>query len=88
MILKLFESIVYLPKCKLCVNMKNIIYTLAILFIFSTMALGAGGESAMPFLRISPSARQIGMGESFVGIADDVNAVSLFDVLALCITKL
>ena len=43
-------------------------------FLIVQISYGAAGTSALPFLRISPSARAVGMGETFVSVADDVNA--------------
>ncbi|MEI7904766.1 MAG: PorV/PorQ family protein [Candidatus Firestonebacteria bacterium] len=48
---------------------------LAVLMLCAASLLYAGtGTSALPFLRIAPSARAVGLGETFVAIADDANA--------------
>jgi len=44
------------------------------LFASFTQSIGAPGESAVITLVFPPGARATGMGETFVGIADDVNA--------------
>ena len=50
--------------------------TLVVLFMVTALQ-GAGhkgiGVHAAPFLRISPSARQVALGEAFAALADDIN---------------
>jgi len=52
------------------------LFSLAIMFgVFSVQSVLSQGESAVPFLLISPDARASGMGESGGGIADNVDAI-------------
>lgn len=56
-------------------NIKNITVVSLILILISVTLVDAGvGTSALPFLRISPSARAEGMGATFVAVADDASA--------------
>lgn len=55
--------------------MKKIIYFNFILCFFIFSFLHGAGETSFNFLKISQGARQAGMGETFTGVADDVNAV-------------
>ncbi|MFQ5825249.1 MAG: PorV/PorQ family protein [bacterium] len=57
--------------------MKKIIPFVAALFLlaFTVSNVFAVSEAAVLFLLISPNARAGGMGEAFVGIADDVSAI-------------
>ena len=55
---------------------KKIIISLFLLLFLSSGILAEGaGITSQNFLKISQGARQSGMGEAFVGIADDVNAI-------------
>ncbi len=45
-----------------------------LLLIISSACMAGSGTSALTFLRIAPSARAAGMGETFTAVADDVNA--------------
>ena len=45
-----------------------------LLLIISSTCMAGSGTSALTFLRIAPSARAAGMGETFTAVADDVNA--------------
>lgn len=53
---------------------KKICISIILCFFVVQISYSAAGTSALPFLRISPSARAVGMGETFVAVADDVNA--------------
>lgn len=57
--------------------MKNVFKTavVAAVILFSFASAFAVSESAVLFLLISPGARPAGMGEAFVGLADDATAV-------------
>jgi len=58
-------------------KMKKLILTLVLVFAvaFSATNAFAVSEAAVLFLMISPGARAAGMGEAFVGLADDASAV-------------
>ena len=53
---------------------KAILFAAFVLFAVYSTVLGAG-ETSANFLKLSEGARPAGMGEAFVGVADDVNAV-------------
>jgi len=48
---------------------------LALVFSAKVSRATAPGGTAAPFLKIGPGARAVGMGESFVGLADDVTTL-------------
>ncbi len=52
-----------------------VIVTLLLITAFVTQQALAVSEAALLFLMISPGARPAGMGEAFVGVANDVSAV-------------
>jgi hypothetical protein len=56
--------------------MRNLFFTLVVvsLLLFSVSETFAVSEAAVLFLLISPGARAAGMGEAFVGVADDATA--------------
>ena len=56
--------------------MRNLFFVLVIvsLLLFSVSETFAVSEAAVLFLLISPGARAAGMGEAFVGVADDATA--------------
>ncbi|MFQ5709256.1 MAG: PorV/PorQ family protein [bacterium] len=53
----------------------TIIVTVILLFAVAVTNVFAVSEAALLFLLISPHARVAGMGEAFVGLADDVSAI-------------
>ncbi|MFH1823857.1 MAG: PorV/PorQ family protein [Candidatus Firestonebacteria bacterium] len=53
---------------------KKICISVISFFFVGQILYASAGTSALPFLRIAPSARAVGMGETFVSVADDVNA--------------
>ncbi len=52
----------------------NLLPIAFIIFAFEIFALG-GGTSNADFLKIGVGARPEAMGEAFIGVADDANAV-------------
>ena len=59
----------FFQACKL----KKLLIYLIVFFVSNTIYAGVGTES-MQFLKIKPSARAASLGDSFVSIANDVNA--------------
>jgi len=58
---------------KKCMIMLSLLAVLVMLSVGRTQSNKGIGKYGATFLRINPSARQIGMGEAFTGIADDVD---------------
>lgn len=57
-------------KCKIQLSLLGILVMLTVGWTQSNKAIGKYGAA---FLRINPSARQVGMGEAFTGIANEVD---------------
>ena len=55
--------------------MKKIVFFTVATLIFSVSILSAAGVTALDFMRINVGARPVGMGEAFVAVADETNAM-------------
>lgn len=55
---------------------KALVLSFLLISVFSSIIYAAGaGVTAMNFIKIPQGGRQVGMGEAFTGLADDVNAI-------------
>jgi hypothetical protein len=57
-------------------TLPKLLFLISILISYNVV-FAQGGETAVPFLMITPAPRTTGMGETGVGIADDANAIFL-----------